>query len=656
MGGAGLAGPEAANMSTRYNISTNPLECDAEVAYIVATNVPDPKTVSNEDEFDFSFSEAQLRSAQQTLKDAESTSREQPEKDDEKSDSENEAEIVKRKIPHEEENKSVDHKTGAGVLESLTASVQNVSLEDLEQRMVIIFGPISYANRQLVAKLVQSNPSIFTLVVPHTSRKRKQTEINGLDFHFMDRKALSHEVRKGNFVECVTISLPKLKPKSAAPLEASCSEEPSHSFSDIVHNEESVAGTSLTSAAVGSAFPVVQMPSPLLSAAKPRAKTQSNLFGTSKEALEKARMQRKPCIVLNVTHKGAEQLKKADYEGMYIMIDPGGNKSGPAKADGLDPDVVITASRAEQQFSELQKHAFHAVSSLPLSPRSKHEVTQDEWDSLPTIEMEQQQTGTTSPIPQASIVTFNDLLVHFQRKNIGKLPTKTKKSSVLSKSLHTEWNLVFSLSETPLSNDDPAHFDALQTIYQKLTGSVNYRYYGPHWQAIGFPGVDPAESLREVGIFGIMQMIYFLDKSLPLALEMFNYSQEGKRQFPFATVSLNMTNIALSSLRDGHLTKLCKKQDQVFVTLGDYYIGIFYRFFLTWKQSTSQMAPIIQDIEHHAKKHPKNVISDFQAYLDSNNVEHDKLTINHSTSNPFTKFDQLLEEEQQHTKASSLTP
>lgn len=638
--------------SSRYSISKNPLEYAAEVAYIVATSQPsDGVNVSggkSDDEFEFSLSETPLRRQLHTLKEKEENDEKNlkdgavadTEKEESESTSESEGEKVKRKPISEQKDLSITTTQG---LKDITASISAVSMEE-QQKTIVVYGPITYPNRQLVNKLVQSNPSIFTLVVPHTSRKKKKNEINGLDFHFLTRKEMSDQIKKGNFLECVKVSSLKLPKGKSPPTEGHCNPtSPSEDRSFQVNPWRQV----------------VQVPSPLLtpkSRQRDRVNTRSfDLYGTSKEAVQKARLQAKPCIVLTVTYKGAELLKKAGYEGLYVLLDVGEESeqcdtAESSGGDGLQPDHHIAAQEMEQAFSELQRHTFQTVSSLPLSPRTKFDVTRDEWENLPTVEMDQQ-SSSSSPISTVRTLTFNELLVHYQRERIGIKPTKAKKVTTLAKDLQFEYDLVLSLSEMPLSDTDTLHIEALRTIYQKLMGSsLNCRRYGPHWQDIGFLGVDPGENLKVAGFFGIMQLIAFLDQNLPLAMEIFVYSRDGPHQFPFAVVSMNLTEVALKSLRNGFLTKLCNKQDQVFITLNDFHVGLFYRFYRLWKQTSSQMGPVICDVENYAKKHPKTVIADVRAYLQSGDHGNKAIRkISHSLSNPFTPFDTLAQEqEQQH--------
>ena len=652
-------------MSTRRNsIGTNPLEYAAEVAYIVATSPPpaDQDAAGGEEddqEFQFSFSEMKLR---QTLQQPRQQQQQEGVGAQKVAEESTEGAGEREKLAVEETDSAtvVPRQNSAtcndeGTPRRLSSEASTPPHVEESQKTIVIYGPTNYANRQLINRLVQSNPSIFTSVVPHTSRRQRPNEINGVGFHFLDRKQMSAEIKKGNFAECVKISSPKLKPKRLSSLAQESSENGSSSASP--------SGNS----AINPWKNHVQVPSPLLTPKSGRVRSKSSgkssqLYGTSREAIHRARLQGKPCVVLNVTCKGAQQLKKAGCDGEYILLDVGGEGTDSTDdgGDSQEPDHIINAESIDKAFLDLQRLAFQAVSDLPLSPRTKVEVTRDEWESLPTVEMDQQFSEATSPVTKTRLLTFTDLLVHYQRERIGVKPTKTKKTNTsLSKGLRAENELVLSLASVPLSDSDTLHIEALQTIYQKLMGSsLNCRRYGPHWQDVGFHGVDPGESTKEVGFLGIMQLVSFLEHCPSLALNIFTYSREGTYRFPFAVVSINLSEAALKALREGHLTKLCNKQEQVIVTLNDYHAGLFYRFYRQWRsqRAPSQLPPVIQDVATYAKKHPKAVISDVVSYLRSGKDEHELAPvrkISHSLSNPFTPFPRLEDEQEAVTTTSA---
>ena len=636
-------------MSTRHSISTSPLEYAAEVAYIVATSPPPADQeesggdVRDEDEFTFSFSEMRLR---QTLEQQQQQQEGGPEAVGAAEKSTETAGETKKPAVEETDSATIEPSSDRNGTTRRCSSDTTEPLPEAEggQKMIVVYGPANYANRQLVNRLLQSNPSIFTRVVPHTSRRQLQNEINGVDFHFTDRKHMLDQMKKGKFAECVKISMPKPKPKKPPNIGRESSDGSSPSPQE-------------DTTAVDPWKTVLEVPSPLLTPKSSRQRGRSSgkgsdLYGTSKEAIHKARLQGKPCIVLNVTYKGAQQLKKAGCEGLYILLDVGGEGTDSTDDGDTSPDHHITAASADQAFLDLQRLAFQAVSSLPLSPRTKVDVTRDEWESLPTVEMDPQLPEATSPVSKTRLLTFTDLLVHYQRERIGTKPTKSKKTTKsLSKSLQAEYDLVQSLCGVPLSDTGKLHLEALQTIYQKLMGSsLNCRRYGPHWQDVGFHGVDPGESLNEVGFYGIMQLVSFLEYCPSLATQIFAYSRDGTYKFPFAVVSVSLTEAAVRALRDSHLTKLCNRQEQVIVTLNDYHAALFYRFYRQWRsQSTpTQVPPVIRDVAGYAKKHPKDAIADVVSYLHSGKDEHELAPvrkISHSLSNPFTPFPRLVDEQ-----------
>ena len=665
-------------MSTCHSIGSNPLEYAAEVAYIVATSPPpskeeDGESRSEEDEFAFSFSDTQLRRRAREQQDEQQQQQEQIEKDEDKEKKEGvggmagkeereAGEEKRREIPSEavEDDSAAVRKISSTSSDSSTTERQFVRLPEGEgaQKTLVIYGRTNYPSGQLVSRLVQSNPSIFTRVVPHTTRKQRGSELHGVDFHFVDKRLMSAEIKKGNFLECVKISSPKLNLKKTPSItpESSDTSNPASPSAEasMVHQWKR---------------DLVQVPSPLIAPKSTRERSKSSgkgsvLCGTSREAIHRARMNGKPCIVVSVTCKGAQQLRKAGCEAVYILLDVGGEGTEETDSaddsDNVQPDHHIAAENIDQAFLDLQRFAFQSVSSLPLSPRTKVDVTRDEWESLPTVQMDPLPSQASSPVSKSRMITFTDLLVHYQRERIGIKPTKSKKTATsLSKNLRAEHDLVESLTHVPLSDTDTLHIEALQTIYQKLMGSsLNCRRYGPHWQDVGFHGVDPGEGLKETGFFGIMQLVSFLEHSMQLAMEIFTYSREGTHQFPFAVVSVSLTEAALKSLSDGHLVKLCNKQEQVIVTLNDYHTALFYRFYRLWRSqsSPSQIPPVITEAAKQARKHPKSAIADVIAYLQSGKDEHELAPvrkIGHSLSNPFTPFPRLANEQGQPPPTST---
>ena len=57
----------------------------------------------------------------------------------------------------------------------------------------------------------------------------------------------------------------------------------------------------------------------------------------------------------------------------------------------------------------------------------------------------------------------------------------------LNPMLEEEKNLVFATSKKQLDNENPLHFQVLNTLYKQFTGSrIDCPRYGSHWEQIGF--------------------------------------------------------------------------------------------------------------------------------------------------------------------------
>ncbi|XP_074601259.1 MAGUK p55 family member stardust [Brevipalpus obovatus] len=68
------------------------------------------------------------------------------------------------------------------------------------KRPIILIGPTNIGRHELRQKLMLDTER-FAAAVPHTSRQRKDGEINGVDYHFISRQAFEQDIKDGKFVE-----------------------------------------------------------------------------------------------------------------------------------------------------------------------------------------------------------------------------------------------------------------------------------------------------------------------------------------------------------------------------------------------------------------------------------------------------------------------
>ena len=531
-------------------------------------------------------------------------------------------------------------------------------------KILVIYGSSGCGRTHLVQKLVHSNPAVFAKVVSTTTRKQRANEVDGVDFHFISHKDISTGLARGEFIEYVQIKRQKRDEKRrksvmSGPDQGSQGTTPPTTTPHHLRSKRSATLTQLptdqslvTGHRFESLFDLTEEDSPVLGGGE--------VFGTTHQSLMQATQQGKSCVVMNVSIKGAAQLKKAGINAAYVCVY---NKKIPKSGtkQEISPNYTIFADNMERAYIELKQYAFQLIQDLNLAQSTKYEIAKHEWDSLPTIEFESKQSVLQKKVRP---VTFSEILSHFQNadmtKKIGEVKSEQPKrvlshffsrsGTKLSKKLQHEKLLVLAIARCSLNDRERLHLRTLQTIYSKLTGSsLNCRRFGSHWKDIGFNGVDPADDLQGVGFLGLVQLVHFLDnpRTMPIAQEIFRHCREESHQIPFCVLSINFTQIALAALQDGSLNKTCNKRDQVFVVVNEFYMAMFYRYFQKWKsqhKTILELGPLIQETGEYAKANLKEVVHEFDELLtrrDSSSTPNPESLL--TAENPFTPLDKITD-------------
>lgn len=486
-------------------------------------------------------------------------------------------------------------------------------------RTVVIYGHAGCGKTNFVEKLVGSNPAVFAKVISNTTRKKRVGEVEGIDFHYISPIEMSLDMARGNYLEYVQLQKrPKKKMRRAATSDADMMKAAIMKATE--RRRPTVAELPTDSPApinkeqrTSSKFDLLEEDNPLMS---------GEMIGSTKQAMAEAAQLGKPCIVFNVTVTGAQQLKRNGIKATYILIHSGTKR--PKQSD-VKPDLVINADQPNEAYKQLHEHVMQLVEDLQLTQTTRYEITKHEWDSLPTVQLE---TGNKLAGPQANVraVTFSEVLTHFQSINFSKekelakeqLPKeRTFSRNKLDKKLRDERLLVLTMASCPIDKNK-LHLRILQTIYIKLTGrNINCRRYGAHWKEIGFSGADPADDLEGVGIFGLIELIYLLDNDTSLARDIYRYTKQATPPIPLCTLSFQITQIALSALKDGSLTKLANKREQIIVVVNDFYTATFYHYYTMWKAHGTivfDSSALITSARDYACKHVPVILKNYADY------------------------------------------
>lgn len=66
---------------------------------------------------------------------------------------------------------------------------------------IVICGPSGSGKSTLLKKLQAENKQNFVFTVSHTTRKPRHGDVDGRDYHFVDRKTMQQMIKNGDFIE-----------------------------------------------------------------------------------------------------------------------------------------------------------------------------------------------------------------------------------------------------------------------------------------------------------------------------------------------------------------------------------------------------------------------------------------------------------------------
>lgn len=70
---------------------------------------------------------------------------------------------------------------------------------------IVISGPSGVGKGTLISKLMKEFPSTFGFSVSHTTRAPRETEVDGVHYHFTERSKMEKEIKDGKFLESASV-------------------------------------------------------------------------------------------------------------------------------------------------------------------------------------------------------------------------------------------------------------------------------------------------------------------------------------------------------------------------------------------------------------------------------------------------------------------
>lgn len=107
---------------------------------------------------------------------------------------------------------------------------------------------------------------------------------------------------------------------------------------------------------------------------------------------------------------------------------------------------------------------------------------------------------------------------------------------------------------------------------------------GPHWQALGFQGDDPATDLRGAGVLGLLQLLHFaVTAAGSAAAAVMECTSRTATEVPLALLSFNATAWSCQALRRGALhTRSMSTAGEVLRIVNRLHSNILCEFYRRW--------------------------------------------------------------------------
>ena len=437
-----------------------------------------------------------------------------------------------------------------------------------------------------VKKLVSEFPANFVRVVSHTTRKRRDFEVDGRDYHFTNHTEMRQLIDSGEMIDHSKLA------------------------------SSSVKGTA-----------------------------EDDLYGTSASAIHYARQRHCLCIIINAMLSGAVMLRQKGVDGHFVVIHAGvyreesdhgvkfvlpADHADVALVKQIQPDIVLPKDNV---YLALKEFALSILPSTTPPPNQQYLEAVSEWEQIASI-----QPATLKHTPNITFqhVTYVELCQHFQTANLeyqrmmiqptlhrGGVKAVTYKifGTKLQKSLHRERDLFFAIAKCHFDDSNPLHFRTLQTIYRRLTGAnVDCPRYGKHWEDIGFQQTDPGSDLRGTGFLSLFHLLYTLSSSdnISMMISIYKLSQDTTQHFPLCALAITITQQTMVAMRDETLAKLCNQRDEVFGVTNEYFAASLHLFYCLWrrhKRSVAECADVLKKVEKTARSDPSKLIAEYKTTL-----------------------------------------
>jgi len=255
----------------------------------------------------------------------------------------------------------------------------------------------------------------------------------------------------------------------------------------------------------------------------------------------------------------------------------------------------------------------------------------DEWDKINEqrkIELEAEKCRSKNEI-EADILTYEMAWENLKKQDLSKELTQIVREDMrylnvfqkifsgcltrfkLDKNLHEERDIILGLMKQKMKTE--FHSVMVNRILQLIS------QYAPEGEIknmilIGFQNINPETDIRDTGMFGVLQVLYYAEKYPDLIEKAFLLSIDEKQKFPLVIIMFGFTALAAEALREGRLTGMSNKTGSVIKIMNYFYSATFTKFIERWdteKLTIVDNHRVFQEIKNSCKERAREIVEEF---------------------------------------------
>ncbi|OMJ90950.1 hypothetical protein SteCoe_6618 [Stentor coeruleus] len=173
--------------------------------------------------------------------------------------------------------------------------------------------------------------------------------------------------------------------------------------------------------------------------------------------------------------------------------------------------------------------------------------------------------------------------------------------------LHKQKEKLLKFSHEAFNPIQVQHVSMAKKLYTLLKKSDSCPIFGDHWKNIGFQGKTPDADLRKSGIFGLLCLLYFVEKYPSHSFEIYKYSIDISNKFNFASTCIFFAESALIALEDNTLYKYMETAKKVYEVVLDYFCGMVIFWFRYYTKNNGNILEIMKSVDYAKTYAKKNV-------------------------------------------------